>query len=81
MLVLNWLIDENLSYIVNILKKISSSISALKRIRSFIFTVCTESGKLVEQYFIYCAYVWDGMGSKSCEKYCNKTYKIKLPVS
>ena len=65
--------DENLSrskHIDNISKKVSSGISALKRIRCFI---SEETAKkvyqgLIEPHLSYCASVWDGIGSKLREK-------------
>ena len=65
--------DENLSWskhIDNISKKVSSGISALKRIRCFI---SEETAKkvyqgLIEPHLSYCASIWDGMGSKLREK-------------
>ena len=66
-------IDEHLTWknnIDNITKKISSGISALKRVRPFIDrdTAVKAYGGLVEPYFTYCSPVWDGLGCKLSEK-------------
>ena len=54
----------------NITKKISSGISALKRVRPFIDrdTAVKAYKGLVEPYFTYCSPVWDGLGCKLSEK-------------
>ncbi|XP_028412099.1 uncharacterized protein LOC114534825 [Dendronephthya gigantea] len=66
-------IDENLTWkkhIDDISKKVSSGISALKRIRSFVNqdTAVRVYQGLIEPYFSYCAPVWDGIGSKLSDK-------------
>jgi hypothetical protein len=66
-------IDEHLTWknhINNITKKISSGISALKRVRPFINreTAVKAYRGLVEPYFTYCSPVWDGIGLKLGEK-------------
>ena len=66
-------IDEHLTWknhIDNITKKISSGISALKRVRPFIDrdTAVKAYRGLVEPYFTYCSPVWDGLGCKLSEK-------------
>ena len=66
-------IDEHLTWknhINNIAKKISSGISALKRVRPFINreTAVKAYRGLVEPYFTYCSPVWDGIGLKLGEK-------------
>ena len=65
-------IDENLNWSkhIDISKKVSSGISALKRMRSFIDkeTAIKVYQGLIEPYLTYCASVWDGMGRELCEK-------------
>ena len=67
------IIDEHLTWknhVNNISKKISSGISALKRVRPFINreTAVKAYRGLVEPYFTYCCPVWDGIGLKLSEK-------------
>ena len=66
-------IDEHLTWknhINNITKKISSGISALKRVRPFINreTAVKSYRGPVEPYFTYCSPVWDGIGLELGEK-------------
>ena len=66
-------IDKNLAWkkhIDDISKKVSSGISALKRIRSYVNnnTAVRVYQGLIEPYFSYCAPVWDGIGSKLSDK-------------
>ena len=68
------LIDENLSWNMHInklIKKIASSIGAIKRVRPFVpFTTLQYIyNSLVQPHFNYCCVVWDN---------CNKTYADKL---
>ena len=68
------LIDENLSWNMHInklIKKIASSIGAIKRVRPFVpFTALQYIyNSLVQPHFNYCCVVWDN---------CNKTYADKL---
>ena len=68
------LIDENLSWNMHInklIKKIASSIGAIKRLRPFVpFTTLQYIyNSLVQPHFNYCCVVWDN---------CNKTYADKL---
>ena len=51
-------------------KKVSSGISALKRIRTYINqdTASRVYQVLIEPYFSYCAPVWDDIGSKLSDK-------------
>ena len=65
--------DENLtwkSHIDETSNKVSATISALKRIGSYISQ--DAAGRvyqgLIEPYFSYCASVWDSIGSKLSDK-------------
>ena len=66
-------IDENLSWnqhIMEISKKISSGIGALKRIRQLVNIDTAEKiyKALIEPHFDYCSLVWDGLGVKLADK-------------
>ncbi len=76
--------DENLtwkSHIDEISNKISATISALKRIGSYISqdTAGRVYQGLIEPYFSYCASVWDSIGSKLSDK-LQKNFKIEQHV-
>ena len=70
---LGLIIDDRLSWsnhIKELCRKISSVISALRRIMSLI-SQCTEVqiyNALIQLHFDYCAPVWDGLSSYLCEK-------------
>ena len=62
-------LDENLTWenhINVIAKKVSSGISALKRVRGLVDqeTAAKIYQGFIEPYFTYCAPVWDGLGSR-----------------
>ena len=65
-------IDDRLSWSNHIkdLKKISSAIGALRRIRPLISqsTAVQIYNALIQPHFDYCAPVWDGLNSYLCEK-------------
>ena len=70
---LGLIIDDRLSWsnhIRELCRKISSAISALKRIRSLISqsTAAQIYNVLIQPHFEYCAPVWDGLISYLCEK-------------
>ena len=65
--------DENLSWKVHIYaisKKVSSGISALKRVRPFVsmHTAIRIYKGLIEPHFDYCSSVWDGLTQQFSEK-------------
>ena len=70
---LGLIIDDQLSwsnYIKELCRKISSTIGALRRIRSLISQSTAEKiyNALIQPYLDYCAPVWDGLSSYLCEK-------------
>ena len=63
---LRLIIDEDLSWKANIhkiSKKVSSGISALRRVRPFVlmYTAIKIYKGLIEQHFDYCSAVWDSL--------------------
>ena len=63
---LRLIIDEDLSWKANIhkiSKKVSSGISALRRVRPFVlmYTAIKIYKGLIEPHFDYCSAVWDGL--------------------
>ena len=66
-------LDENLTWrkhVEDIVRKVSSGIGALKRIRGLIDqeTAIKAYQGFIEPYFSYCAPVWDGIGDTLCDK-------------
>ena len=73
--------DENLSWKVHIYaisKKVSSGISALKRVRPFVsmHTAIKIYKGPIEPHFDYCSAVWDGLTQQLSGKF--KNFKIVL---
>ena len=78
---LGLIIDENLSWkahIHEISKKVSSGISALRRVRRFVLmhTAIKIYKGLIEPHFDYCSAVWDGLAQQLSEKLQNRAIRV-----
>ena len=87
---LGTIVDQHLSWkpnTENVCKKITSGISALRRVKPFIAergTLISIYNAIVRPYFDYCCEVWDVFGeiqSKRLQKLQNKAFRIISSMS